>query len=186
MSVNRAIVEGLYSGDPSSIKRIFEFYYIPLCHYAKRYVGDAVVAEEVVSDVIYKVWQNRKTVYHAGTFREYLFMATRNTALNYLKQQQNIRKLSDHWADHLRDELIGETPLDMLITTELQSRLDELVGSLPEQCRKVFWLSRIDNFTYEEIAIQMNISVNTVKHHMKTALQKLRAGLKDFMACFFI
>jgi len=127
--------------------------------------------------VMYKIWQNRHQGYRAETFRDYLYAATRNTALNYLKQKQNQKTLHDNWAERFRGELIEETPLDMMITEELQSKLYGLMEALPEQCRRAFMMSRIDDMTYEEIATQMNISPNTVKHHIKTALQKLRAGM---------
>ena len=137
------------------------------------------VAEEIVSDVMFKIWQNRHNSYRAETFREYLYTATRNTALNYLKQKQKQENLSERWAEQLRSELIEETPLDTMITKELQSELNSLINTLPEQCRHVFMMHRMDDMSYEEIAAQMDISVNTVKYHIKTALQKLRTGMGD-------
>ena len=178
---NKDIIEGLLRDSPQAMKSLFELYYKPLCFYAGRYVTSVPVAEEVVSDVMYKVWQNRHKSYHAETFREYLFTATRNTALNYLKQQQNQKMLSDSWAEGFRGELIEETPLDAMISEEMQSKLNRLMDALPEQCRKAFMMSRMDDMTYDEIAVQMNISPNTVKHHIKTALQKLRSGMGNLL-----
>jgi RNA polymerase sigma-70 factor (ECF subfamily) len=180
-SINEDIIKGLSRGDSLAMKKLFDLYYMPLCCYAKRYVASMIAAEEIVSDVMYRIWQNRNAAYHACTFSEYLYAATRNAVLNYLKRQQNIRKLADDFALQFRDELINETPLDNLIISELQSRFDSLMASLPEQCRRAYRMSRIDDMTYEEIAAQMNISTNTVKHHIKTALQKLRIGLSDFL-----
>jgi len=178
---NQNIIEGLLRDIPQAMKGLYELYYKPLCFYAVRYVTCMPVAEEVVNDVMYKIWQNRHSEYRAESFREYLFTATRNTALNYLKQQQKQKNLSDSWADRFRGELIEETPLDVMITEEMQTKLNRLIDELPEQCRKVFLMSRIDDMTYEEIAAQMNISSNTVKHHIKTALQKLRAGMSNLL-----
>ena len=175
------IIEDLLQGSAQAMKRVFDLFYKPLCSYAVRYVSSMPVAEEIASDVMCKIWQNRNQGYRAETFREYIFAATRNTALNYLKQQQNRKKLSDSWADQLRDELIEETPLDSMITEETLSKIDNLLNSLPEQCRKAFLMSRIDDMSYEEIAAQMDVSINTVKYHIKTALQKLRAGVGDLM-----
>jgi RNA polymerase sigma-70 factor (ECF subfamily) len=180
-SENEDIISGLNQDDPRAMERVIEYYYASLCSFAKRYVGTVTLAEEVVSDVMFKVWQNRQTGYRPDTFREYLFMAVRNTAINYLEQQQNQRELAEEWAEKLRYELIEETPLDALIVSELQSKLDELMEALPEQCRKAFQLSRTEGLTYNEIADQMQISVNTVKHHIKVALLKLRDGLRDFL-----
>jgi len=168
------IIEGLLSDSPQAMKRLFDMFYKPLCNHAKRFVGNMPVAEEIVSDVMYKIWLNRHQGYRAETFLEYLYAATHNTALNHIKQQENLKKLSYNWADKVRNELIEETPLDIMIEKETQDKLKSLMNSLPEQCRKAFMMSRMGNMNYEEIAGQMNISTNTVKYHIKTALQKLR------------
>lgn len=170
------------------MKWLFDLYYTSLCSYAKRYTESKVIAEEVVSDVMLKIWQNRSSDYRPDTFREYLFTATRNTALNYLQQQQNRYNLLESWAEQLRHELIEDTPLDNLLETEIRNRFEKIVASLPEQSRKVYLLSREENLSYEEIAVRMNISVNTVKYHMKIALQKLRTGLEDLLIiiCWFL
>ena len=175
------IIENLLQDSPKAMELLFELFYKPLCFYAVRYAQNMQVAEEIVSDVMYKIWQNRLQGYRAETFREYLFTATRNTAINYLRQKKKQKELTDNWAEQFRGELIEETPLDIMITEEMQTKLNNLINSLPEQCRKVFIMSRFNEMTYDEIATKMNISQNTVKHHIKTALQKLRAGMGDFM-----
>ena len=180
------IIEGFLRDSSKAMKRLFDMFYKPLCNYAMRYVVSMPVAEEIASDVMYKIWKNRHSGYRAETFREYLFTATRNTALNHLKQQQNRKNLAERWADQLRDELIEETPLDEMIAEETQSKLNSLIETLPEQCRKAFMMSRMEDMSYEDIAVQMGISTNTVKYHIKTALQKIRAGMDGLLAWWIL
>ena len=179
-TIHQDLITALIQDHPQAMKRIFELYYTPLCSYALRYTGDIAIAEEIASDVMYQIWKNRRNGYRVDTFREYLLTALRNTALNYLKQQQNRQTLADNWAEQMRVELIDETPLDTLIVKEIQSTFENLMDELPEQCRKAFQMSRFDDKTYDEIAAQMQISVNTVKYHIKTALRKLRTGMSEF------
>jgi RNA polymerase sigma-70 factor (ECF subfamily) len=176
------LIEDLLRDSQQAMRRVFDLFYKPLCVYAARYVQSVPVAEEVVSDVMFKIWQNRHQGFRVETFSDYLYAATRNTALNYLKQMKNQqKKISDDWADSLREELIEETPLDNMIAEETQLKINNLIDTLPEQCRNVFIMSRYDNMSYEEIAAEMDISVNTVKYHVKTALQKLRAEMSDLI-----
>jgi len=179
---DKDIIKGLHKDCPKAMKQLFEAYYKPLCFYTMRYVVTMSVAEEIVSDVMYKIWQNRHYEYRAETFRDYLYTASRNTAFNYLRQQQTYNKaLTDNWADQVRGELIEETPLDAIITNEIKSKLSDLMKTLPDQCRKAFVMSRVEDMSYEEIASKMDISSNTVKYHIKVALQKLRDGLSNTM-----
>ena len=182
--LNKDIIDGLYNDSSKAMKRLFDAYYRPLCLYAMRYVSSMPVAEEVVSDVMYKIWEKRHNAYRAETFREYLYAATRNTALNYWRQEQNRKKLSNNWADNMRDELIDETPLDKMISNENVAKIHRMIDALPEQCRKAFMLSRMEDMSYDEIAENMGISINTVKYHIKTALQKLRAETDKLVAVF--
>ena len=186
MNQLKDIIEGLLGDSQQSMKGLYELFYKPLCFYAVRYVSSMPVAEEVVSDVMFNIWQKRNKSYSAETFRDYLYAATRNTAINYLKQRQNQRKASNAWSEQLRNQLIDETPLDMMISEEMQAKINNLLSELPEQCRKVFLMSRIDDMSYEEIAAQMDISMNTVKYHIKTALQKIRAGMGNILMCLIL
>lgn len=182
--INENIIEGLYKDDSQAMSRLYDLYYHQLCLYAVRYVTSVPIAEEVVSDVMYKIWQNRHNQYRPETFKEYLYTATRNTALNYLKQNAHRNELNDHWVEELRYNLIEESPLDKMISDEKISKINKIIDSLPEHCRNVFIMSRIEDMTYNEIAEKTGISLNTVKYHIKTALQKLHKEIDNFFVFF--
>ena len=55
------------------------------------------------------------------------------------------------------------------------------INRLPEQCRRVFQLSRFEEKRYEEIAAELDISVNTVKYHIKRALALLHEDLGKYL-----
>ena len=54
------------------------------------------------------------------------------------------------------------------------------------QTRKVFELKREQNFSYDEIALQLHISINTVRFHIKTAMKKLRVELGDYLTVLLL
>ena len=66
-----------------------------------------------------------------------------------------------------------------LSETELEDIIQNAINSLPEKCREIFVLSRIEGLQYKEIASQLNISINTVENQMAIALKKLRIKLKE-------
>lgn len=75
---------------------------------------------------------------------------------------------------------LGESPLDYVISKELMERINQAVSDLPTQYRRVFELNRYQNLSYNEIAVEMGVSVNTVKLYQKKALARLRQELKDY------
>jgi RNA polymerase sigma-70 factor, ECF subfamily len=63
-----------------------------------------------------------------------------------------------------------------------ENRFEKIMENLPGQCRIIFSKSRFERQTYQEIADEMGLSVNTIKTQMKRALNKLRAGYKKVYA----
>ena len=80
----------------------------------------------------------------------------------------------------------NDYPLGRLFEKELSGMIDTAIQSLPEQCRRVFLLSRDEELSYAQIAETLQISENTVKTHIKTALSRLRVTLKDYLASIFL
>ena len=68
---------------------------------------------------------------------------------------------------------------------ELQRHIDESCARMPEKCREVFYLSRREHLSYQHIARQLDISVNTVEKHMVKALKILRSHLKQYHYILF-
>ena len=73
-------------------------------------------------------------------------------------------------------------PLGRLLEKELENEIMNAINRLPDECRKVFNMSRFENRKYEEIAQELKISVNTVKYHIKHALALLHEDLGKYLA----
>jgi RNA polymerase sigma factor, sigma-70 family len=78
-------------------------------------------------------------------------------------------------ADASGDPLIG------LNIVELTNRIDKSIEHLPEECRKIFILSRKEELSHKEIAAQLGISENTVKVQIYRALIKMHILLREFL-----
>jgi RNA polymerase sigma-70 factor (ECF subfamily) len=160
-------------------RRVFEQYYKD--HYklffvaAYRYLGDAGQAEEVVNDVFVTLWQNAEKVTIQSSLKAYLHRSVINRSLNLLdknkrdKQQQQNALHTDEAAESQQME-----------TNELKLRLYQAIDQLPEQCRKVFRMSRFEQLKQQEIADRLGISIKTVKNHITNALQQLKQVLDDW------
>ena len=172
MNTEYEIIEGLKAGHEEAYKYIYERQYKILCIIAKEYVDDTFTAEMIVSDVIFALWKNRKEIDINLSLRSYLIKAVRNRCLNYLAQ--------------LNYEEQHGYPLSSLIEKELDVKIKNCINNLPALTRRIFCLSRFENLKYEEIAQEVNVSVNVVKYHIKSALSHLREELKDYLPLFLL
>ncbi|MDN5217132.1 RNA polymerase sigma-70 factor [Fulvivirgaceae bacterium BMA12] len=153
----------------------YSLYFQDLCKYSLKYVSIMEIAEEVVSEVFYKMWKNRDTISFNYSVKAYLFSAVRNQSIDYLRKSQNQRLFSSHLYLDIASPHV--TPEDEYTFYELNNRINFAIESLPPRCKKIFRLSRDKGFKYKEIAQMLNISVKTVETQMRKALICLRSQL---------
>lgn len=172
----------IQKGNTSAFRLLFEEYYVMLCYEAKEYVMEKCIAEEIVSDVFRKIWETRTLLTFTSpvSLRWYLIKSVRNNCISYLRAN-NLFTYTDGINEAVNLLSLDESPLDYILSKELELKISRAIGSLPNQYRKAFVLSRQQNKTYDEIAEEMNISVNTVKLYLKKSLSKLRQDLKDYL-----
>ena len=176
----------LKKGDQSAFKELFDQHYSLLCAIAYHYVKDAAVSETLAEDALLSVWDKFEELTFTTSLKAYLMRTVRNKSIDYLRSSKieeshiNIDDVSNHC--FLPDEELFEK----YVLAELEQKIEAAINNLPEECRNVFIMSRYDDRSYQEIADYLNISINTVKYHMKHALNLLREELKDYLVLIII
>lgn len=74
----------------------------------------------------------------------------------------------------------------VLLEKELEQEIEKSIQNLPKECRTVFQMSRFEDMKYQEIADKLNISVNTVKYHIKNALAILNKDLSRYLTTILV
>lgn len=187
------IIGQLKKGDENAFRHIYERHYVLLCRYACQVLGDASLAEEVVDDAIFYLWEHRTDIEIESSVRAYLMRAVRNHCLNELNSRKRQNKLplsaylSEKNLEFLESVFVEDKhPLGHLLERELEDELLKNIEALPPECRTVFKKNRFEQKRYEEIASELHISVNTVKYHMKNALCLLRKAMEPYLKLLLI
>lgn len=184
------IIQQLKQGREEAYRYLYECHYALLCHVAQGYVNDKFLAETLVSDVFFHLWEIHKELNIQTSLRNYLIRAVRNHRIDFLnlKQEQTevpFSALGDETPFQDRYVIDENYPLGMLLEKELEKEIMQTLAQLPEECRKVFLKSRFEKKTYKEIADDLCISVNTVKYHIKNALAFLYSRLGHYLPGIF-
>ncbi|GAB4033710.1 RNA polymerase sigma-70 factor [Spirosoma jeollabukense] len=156
---------------------LFRRYYQALCSHAVRFVYSKETAEDLVSEVFCKFWKTKAYETVTSSYRYYLFRSVRNEAYNYLRLE--FQQLDDIETAAVREDAFSQRPDQILQFEEVFHQVEDLVESLPPQCRKVFLLNRFEGKKYQDIATELGISIKTVEVHIGKALGIVRKGLKD-------
>ena len=163
---------------------LFKTQYSGLCSYANSFLKDLDASEEVVQEVMLKVWTSRKTLVIDSSVRSYLYRAVRNGSVNVLKHL----KIRDEYRSYRESEHEGsyQSHEDNMVVAELEQKIRQAIDNLPLERRKVFALSRYDGLTYPQIAEKLGISVKTVENQMGKALKSLREELADYLPLLMV
>lgn len=158
-----------------TFEQLFEDYYERLCIFLNLYTKDKSVIEDVVQDVFCNLWANRDFV-EVQYVKSYLYAATRNGIVNYLRSQKLHTSLLAKWMD---DENNRREALDCVDLEEFQKQVDLAVGTLSPKCKNVFKLSRYSNLSNKEIAREEGISEKMVEKHITIAVKKIKEFMLD-------
>lgn len=156
----------------SDFESLFKDQFERLCQISYHLTYDIEVAQDIVQQVFMNVWEKRKKLRIQSSYEAYLYKATLNRSLNYLKssakkKNQDISSL----------DLSSENTEEQIRFQELQERIQKAIQALPPTCKEVFLLSRYEDMNYADIAQQLNIAKSTVEKHIIKALKILRKHL---------
>lgn len=144
--------------------------------FAKKILVDEDDARDVVHQVFISIWEKRQEMDLSVSLKSYLFTSVHNRSLNVIRDRKKFSSAEV-------PDVAGEWDVSSAIETmELEDKIMEVVGTLPEKCREVFELSRFDGLKYSEIAEHLQISVKTVENQMSKALKILREKLAKYLS----
>lgn len=168
---------GLVNGYEKSFVQIFQQYYKTLVSFAMRYGLQKMEAEDVVIETFHRIWQIRSGLKSPGALHTLLFTAVKNRSLDTLRKVKNRRDILGRQFPPEENNIVE--PNDFLIEEEVSRLLDAAIAELPPQCRRVI-LSLLAGKSLQEIADEMQISVNSVKTYRQRAIESLRKALEKY------
>ena len=181
-----------HSGE-EEFRQIFEVCYPRLLRFAAVYTGNIQDAEDILQNVFLRFWEIRASLQLDTSLNTYLLTMVKNHCINHLKHQQVVQRYSANRMTELQQEMsfnyyaFSKFNPEQMDIESLERLTEKAIGELPEQCRKVFELSRYEGLKYREIAERLGISVKTVETHISNALKILRVTMKDcFLVWFFM
>ncbi|GAB2572310.1 RNA polymerase sigma factor [Spirosoma areae] len=163
--------------DEAAFETLFRRYYRYLYSVAIQYVKDPALAEDALQEVYLKLWTNREQVDETRSIKSYLATAMRHQVLNAIRNEKRaiLRHLNHQTTQPDTDTSTEET----LILNEYGSVFQNGLRQLSAQRRLVFILRSEKGLTNEEVAAQLQISINTVKVQYYHACRFLRDYLRQ-------
>lgn len=177
--VDKDLIERINKGEEKAFEVLYNSYFVYLCACANSYIFNPVEAQDIVNETFAKIWYRRGEL--SFPIHAYLIRAIQNGCLNYLRSLHSRERIIDEYREALleyQEEFCASecSPLQEMELADLEKSVQNIVSSLPDKCRFIFEQYLYSNLTPQEIADKNNISVNTVRVHVKNAMDKIRKG----------
>jgi RNA polymerase sigma-70 factor (ECF subfamily) len=178
------LIARVASGDTGALEILYEQHAATVLGICSRIIGDRLVAEDVLQETFWRVWQNAVT-YEAqrGSFTSWLFRIARNLAIDAYRRQrvrpQAIGEMTDS------DPILDQLPDPNMNVSELaQANLKaqtvrSALATLPREQRQVIELAYFYGMTRQEIAETTGEPLGTIHTRARLGLQKLREELES-------
>ena len=178
------VVAGINEKDEHAFKYLYDTYYASLCHYARRFVGEQANEEDIVQEILIKLWEGKGYFKNKKVLAVYLYRSVHNACLFFLRDQKERTGLN---LQQLEEKLEFDSPdqEELLLEEEYYRQIFCTLGTLSAQRRMIVELT-MQGKTNEEIAVELNISVNTVKTLKRKAYAYLREKLSQNCWVFFV
>lgn len=169
----RLIIEDLAVKDSEpAFKSLYLSYCDRIMRYLVMYVKSAQIAEELVSDVFFALWENRKQLLEVNNFDAYIYRIAKFRVLNYLRDNKSLTVDLDEVPIDLF-AFTETTPEEDYISRELIDAVNEAIEQLPTKSKLAFKLVREDGMKYKDASDHLGISVKTLEAQLTYAIKKI-------------
>lgn len=162
-------------GDERAFRELYDQYHQRIYAIGVYLIQSRTIAEDIVQDVFLKIWNKRAALPEVQHFEGWLKVIVKNHTLNMLEKAARER-LARKVQSERAGEALTETQLEQ---KEINHLIQKAIERLPAQQKKAYLLSRQEGFKASEIAEMMDLSIHTVKNHLKAATASIIAFCKQ-------
>lgn len=151
---------------------------------AMYYLKDSDAAEQILHDAFVTLWQRRKHL-RIENFNSYIYVTTKYHVYKHLRAPKRIH--TEPLEDYNELATVLSTAEDKLNHDDVEYNLRKCLSELPEACRRIFLMSRLEQLTNDEIAQKLGITKRTVENQITHALRHLRLSRSEILlACVLL
>lgn len=166
-------------GNKNAFTMLYEKYWEKLYYVAYQHTQSVQESEDLIHEIFMDLWNNRKKIRIKKTVSSYIF-----TALKYkIFRMYDSKSVRKRYAESIKqkDNKSSNITEMELSFNELYHLIEYEIDKLPERCKVIFKMRRMEEFSVEEVAERLKISPNTINNQMTKASKILKQNLKEYL-----
>jgi len=173
----KEILQRIAKGDEVAFRQLVHQFTPLLAPYVLKFTKSKERTQEIVQDIFTQMWLSRESLSQINDFRRYLYVASRNHALNAIRNMMREEKRHLKWLQDQPSSIAENTPAQDY--SPYIGLVEEAVKQLPEQQKKVWILCRVQGKKYQEAAAETGLSRETVKKYLQYAQASITKYVKN-------
>lgn len=172
----RELLLRIAEGDEQAFTVLYSFYQPRLFRYVFPFALSRLFAEEIVQDVLFKLWTRRETLLGILSLEKYLLRMAKNRLLDHLKQKATEQK---HLHRLAVTDSVPSYADDGLLLKEYHQIAWDAINNLPQKQKEVFLLRHREDMTVDEIAAATGSNKAAVQKNLVRAVQFIKEQLRS-------
>jgi RNA polymerase sigma-70 factor (ECF subfamily) len=140
-------------------------------------------ADDVTQEVFIRIWQHIDK-FNVLSAKSWIMRTTHNLCIDFLRRRAVMLKkgaeITEWMEEEIADTCISGNPFVKTEAADMELRIKNAIGSLPQNLKSVFVLHEIDGLKYKEISKVLDMPQNSVKVYLMRARIKLQDELKSY------
>ena len=183
-----AAVAQARDGDSEAFRALVERHSRAVYRLAQRMTGSPQDAEDVVQETFLKAYKQLGRFESRANFGTWLHRIAVNCSIDLIRSRAH--RETGHEPDDLeqfgatveRGDAAGTSPERLMLSAQVQERVQNAMASLSSMERAAFVLRHFEGESIEEISKALGLKTNAAKHSVFRAVKKMRAALEPFVA----
>jgi RNA polymerase sigma-70 factor (family 1) len=156
-------IHSFQAGEEKGFSFLFREYNAALSYFSFHIIKDRGVAEEIAGDALMKLWERHENFDSILSIKSFLYTTTRNASIDWLRKQKRNNQRTNEII-YLNENKEEATIFQKKAEAELYKEIFLTLNTLPPKCRKIFRMLYIEGKNYQQIAQELNLSVDTIRN----------------------
>ena len=181
MSINeKTLINDVKDSNRISFQKLFYQFHDQLFRFVVYRVQDADIAKDITQETFLRIWEKRESLQPEKSFFSLLARISTNLCYDHFRYTEVRLRNKDRIPKFGKSHF--DNPEEVVQAKAIEEIIRKLVNEkLPQRCRVIFILSRIEGFSNQEISTKLSLSIRTVENQIYRALKILKKHMKKYL-----
>ena len=181
MSIDEKIlIRNVKNSKKRSFQKLFYQFHDQLFRFVVYRVQDADIAKDITQETFLRIWEKRESLQPEKSFFSLLARISTNLCYDHFRYTEVRLRNKDRIPVYGKSHF--DNPEEVVQAQAIEKIIRKLVNEkLPQRCRIIFILSRIEGLSNQEISLKLGLSIRTVENQIYRALKILKKHMQKYL-----